>query len=241
MNPQVLPDRRRPPRLRAFTTLELLVAIGLVVVLLSILFPLAGSLGHSSREVRCLANLRQIAAYMNVYLAGHQQTYPYSFYENTEGKDRLFWATSLVKAADVADYGAFICPSVKDIHPYLKQNAAAGAAYISYGINRSGLAPSIADRNTRANTANLRQPHEILMAVDCDSRNQPGDGWYSAAPSQLREEFKNHTPLSTRHRGTLNALYCDGHAAPITETALLPAAVSSAPWFGGIYNPPPSP
>jgi len=58
----------------AFTLVELLVVIGIIVILVSILLPVISRSRESARRVACLSNLRQVYAAFNLYaMANHDQ------------------------------------------------------------------------------------------------------------------------------------------------------------------------
>lgn len=57
--------------LRAFTLVELLVVVTVIVMLLAVLLPALRQAGIVARRVRCQANLRQLALAWNMYLDGN--------------------------------------------------------------------------------------------------------------------------------------------------------------------------
>lgn len=63
---------------RAFTLVELLVVIAVIAVLFSVLLPALSGARQAARDVRCLNNLRQIAASVAAYRGDHR-AYPDGF------------------------------------------------------------------------------------------------------------------------------------------------------------------
>src|SRR3982751_5158122 len=61
--------QRRRRRLRAFTLVELLVVLGLIVVLLSLLLPAVGKARAAARSTTCLSNVRQLGTAWLMYTA----------------------------------------------------------------------------------------------------------------------------------------------------------------------------
>jgi prepilin-type N-terminal cleavage/methylation domain-containing protein/prepilin-type processing-associated H-X9-DG protein len=67
----------RPSRsLRAFTLVELLVAIGIIALLIAILMPAVARVRKRSRSVACKAQLQQIGDAFQMYLGQNRNKYP---------------------------------------------------------------------------------------------------------------------------------------------------------------------
>jgi prepilin-type N-terminal cleavage/methylation domain-containing protein len=64
-------------RRRAFTLVELLVVIGILVVLVALLLPAVTGARENARRVRCAANLHNMAVALRVY-AGENRGRPRS-------------------------------------------------------------------------------------------------------------------------------------------------------------------
>ncbi len=62
---------------RAFTLVELLVAIGVIAILLAILLPALAGVRGSARKTVTLSNLKQSHAAFDLYLARYDRTYPW--------------------------------------------------------------------------------------------------------------------------------------------------------------------
>jgi len=63
-------------RKRAFTLVELLVVIGIIVVLIAILMPVLGRAREHARQVKCASNIRQILCSMFMYASDNKGKLP---------------------------------------------------------------------------------------------------------------------------------------------------------------------
>jgi prepilin-type N-terminal cleavage/methylation domain-containing protein len=76
--------RRTGPRLRpGFTLVELLVAIGIIVVLLSLLLPTLGAARRQARATQCLSNLRQIGQGFRAYATDFNGAWPVAVHHHS--------------------------------------------------------------------------------------------------------------------------------------------------------------
>src|SRR5258708_37842657 len=73
---------------RGFTLVELLIVIGIIALLIGILLPMLGRARASSRQLKCLSNLRQIGivdqVYQNEWKGFHMPAY-YGWSQATGG------------------------------------------------------------------------------------------------------------------------------------------------------------
>jgi len=61
---------------RAFTLVELLVVVGIIVLLVAILFPVLAKANASAMAVQCKSNLRQIGVAVRLYLQDNRMRFP---------------------------------------------------------------------------------------------------------------------------------------------------------------------
>lgn len=89
MNTAASPRRAQP----GFTIVELLVAIGIVLVLAGLLFPVLGFARARARESACVAQLHQIGQAFEMYLSdyeAHRPSYLHQLYPGYVNDQRLF-------------------------------------------------------------------------------------------------------------------------------------------------------
>jgi len=78
-----IPSHRRtvrPPPVRAFTLLEILVVVGIIAVLMALLLPGLEKARESAVAVKCANNLRQIGAALSMYGNENHGAYPRTSY-----------------------------------------------------------------------------------------------------------------------------------------------------------------
>jgi prepilin-type N-terminal cleavage/methylation domain-containing protein/prepilin-type processing-associated H-X9-DG protein len=107
------------PEGKAFTLVELLVVIGIIAVLISILLPSLNKAKESAKRTQCLANLRQIGAFLNMYANSYKQRVPLGF----ESSGNSF-------AAEGNNYYLAIASSTPDPDP----NPPVKVRYIGLGL-----------------------------------------------------------------------------------------------------------
>jgi len=207
-----------PRRLRfiaAFSLVELLVAIAIVAVLAALLTPVVKAVVSSSRDTRCVSNLRQIGAAIHIYAADNGGKIP----PKSVAADRTTWQTKIQPYLNISQPGqlrkSFTCPSAK-VQP--------DAANPSDNRSTYGL--------TVYSTifTNLVQVADspVLLVVDMptaniDDRGPWNDGRTSAADRKEMFRHKNHTAQ--------NGVFTDGHVEsmkPSRAGVYLPEGSASA-------------
>jgi prepilin-type N-terminal cleavage/methylation domain-containing protein/prepilin-type processing-associated H-X9-DG protein len=73
-----------------FTLIELLVVIAIIGILAAMLFPVFARARESARKTQCLANVKNIAMGIQIYLTDYDATPPG---EHASGEEAVFWAT----------------------------------------------------------------------------------------------------------------------------------------------------
>ena len=62
---------------RGFTLIELISVIAIIALLAALLFPVVGRITDNADTTKCLSNLKQIGASINLYCAEHNNTLPF--------------------------------------------------------------------------------------------------------------------------------------------------------------------
>ncbi len=113
-------------RASGFTLVELLVVISIIAILLGILIPALGIARDTAKNLKCLANLGQLAKGWNSYLAENRGVFPVHVYDNEEADAVL----GVVYDYMPMDWGGvhhqsrnnpFVTPE-RPINPYLSLN-----------------------------------------------------------------------------------------------------------------------
>lgn len=215
---------------RGFTLIELLVVIAIIGILAGILFPVFARVRESGRKVSCASNLKQIGIAHRMYLQDYDSilmplvqaptTAPRALLEPYD-KSRQLW----------------VCPS--DTDPGVRKMTD-DAEIVSYQFN-SRLATTPAQAASGGNPAvaldlqmlsQIKSPSLVVLTHDSD----PGEGGWTegntwdngkttdwphkratcinsgggADPSPCGTE-SYLLPFHSRHNGSLNVLYLDGH------------------------------
>ena len=95
-------------RREGFTLIELLVVIAIIAILAAMLFPVFARARESARKIQCLANVKNIATAVQMYLTDYDRFWPgqhdTTMLEALSGVTGLTWCTRFPNAA--MSYGA---------------------------------------------------------------------------------------------------------------------------------------
>lgn len=214
---------------RAFTLVELLTVIAIVAVLAGLTLSGLGQIRASARTSKCTNNLRQIGAAFQLYAADNRGLYPAARYresaaaanKNPSGdnwqREISRYLTLDSSVGDIKKAGEAInvahCPSYDRLFPDLAALIDTPYKAAGYGmnVNISGV-PVNSAYDTRFPVATISTPAATVLVgdsadyhidikgatwpLDPNNPNRP-DGYASGAP--------------TRHEGSANYLFCDGH------------------------------
>lgn len=224
-------DFRRSVRPAAFTLLEILLVVAIAGVLAALLLPALGKMKSSGNRLKCLANLRQIGAAFSQYAADHDgrvvKARDYSgWVEGPDGGWPESWVSNLspyltdgrkYEGTPETTSRAFQCPEGKDA----EWNATSYLANIFLGGFRDpelGVRLELPDLYNPRRLANCVQPSKCVIVADGNPVTQgflEFEIWNKEALGQL----------ATRHEGTANLLFADGHVENCRPGQLTPDQV----------------
>lgn len=198
---------------KAFTIIELLAVIAIIVILAGILFPVFASARDRARATTCLSNLKQLGIASQMYIQAYDGLYMPHDYRTGE-----FWFGK-VEGQQVQIEESLLYPFLKNGHIQRCPNFSGvfkfGGATAGYGYNYGYLtenwtAPGIAE-------GKLKRPADVVVFGDSASYE------YWVDPPRVAESFGLFPPSSTiqfnspssqfRHSGRTNLVFADGHAA----------------------------
>lgn len=220
--------RAVPSKCRGFTLVELLVAIGIIAVLISLLLPALNRAREQAKSVRCLGNLRQLAQAAAVYASANDEHYPISYYAVSSWEwdfkklangtivPGILWSGQTV-------LGVMQCPS------YDRPSTTISDPYTGYNYNTSYIGGGVRE------VTPLGRPHVSPVRVDMVHRPTEvalfGDGQYTNGTNKYMRapvllagtNIGDGAGLAQRAAGTqgfrhltrTNVVYCDGHAESV--------------------------
>lgn len=195
---------------RAFTLIEILVVIAIIVLLAAILIPSLNSAIESAKATKDLSNLRQIGALMQAYL---------------NDKDGILPAIDTAPGIGTNGpppipviYPKYVATKKVFQSPFDKRTGSEGDnAPVSYGINVNmyTASPGIAGNTTRI----VSTSSTILMAPNYNGNPGVGVSWTgvaTAVPNLAAGGGVGMTTGTHKSGRQINALFCDLHVETMT-------------------------
>lgn len=177
---------QRKSRLNAFTLVEILVVLAVVVVLAAILFPVFNRVREQGRATTCRSNLKQLATAVQLYAQDNNGRIPFLFDEN-------ILASYLGNVANAKNM--FFCPSQTQPDNVWSYNQNEDVADFSIALN-------IGKPQDR-----ILKPSQTWLQTD--GVDYPsGDGPHSAF---IKPAQGSPCLFSTWHSGGANYSFVDGH------------------------------
>jgi len=225
-------------RRHAFTLVELLVVIGIIALLISILLPSLSAAREQGNAVKCLSNVRQLAAAFIMYTNENKGKLPYPTASKGAGPritDWIYWqAGRNIGDSTVCRYlgtnpaEVLRCPSDSWQDRPLNGNSATDGPYLySYSGNTWLLARTTAPfANTAVPIGSVKKSTEKVIVGEEDEHTIDDGNWVIANGSgnnlAIRHERTRFLPddgsnwtNNLEKRGNVGML--DGHAEYISR------------------------
>lgn len=221
---------------RHFTLIELLIVIGIIAILMTMLLPALRKAKEITMRATCANNERQLFLGWTNYCDNYNEYMPVvnnTFWGHAPTgswnwqrimKDELSPATKLdsVNAYFVVPGGYLDCPVSPD---YTGVNRSFSITFCNYGMNYWGIGGSdLWAPKKYVKLSDIRSPSEQIGFGDSGDKETKGAASYHPHLGSVRFPHINMS----------NALFCDGHVAPIniswTQGEYWSNRFEKAPW-----------
>lgn len=212
-----------------FTLVELLVVIAIIIILAAVLFPVFAKARESAQKTRCLNNLKQMAAAIEMYEDDYGAAImPYATKPNFWGyywQDLLDPYIQQLKNAVGGTYTGqgelLTCPSAP------KEAAVGGKGWMvgkTYGYNIY--------LNSRIRVSQVKYPAVTLRLAECSNQNPDlpphpidnpywGGSWFAPLPDGASAGYQFEIFAPGWHNGMSTVLWVDGHVSIITRQRVM--------------------
>lgn len=210
-----------------FTLIELLVVIAILAILAALLLPVISRAKEKAHKTQCISNLHQLGIGLGSFVADNNAYPPYHGPITPNGPWEGSWASKLQSevgsSKPIREFlftGIWRCPSASKVIPWSGDGK---EPFCSYGYNASGVALgkgsnsfgldgvrnipiAIAKRASAAPAveSSVAVPAEMMAIGDCVEGMLLLRRWYIPQVDKFGLG-------STRHQGSINVLFCDGH------------------------------
>ena len=214
--------------LRAFTLVELLVVIGIILILASLLFPAFSKIQDNANATKCASNLRQIGIAMFSFAGDNGGLFPCSgntiSYTGTDGTTKQGpWTKQLEKYLGTSylvnnptKTSVFTCPTTSILYPNMKYFSYFNGAHAAY-FDYSQAQPTTTMVFAPLRQALIQFPSKHILAGDIASNAFPGSPPTGDAD---KDDFSSSGGgpaftgnVAKMHGGKSNILFADGHVA----------------------------
>lgn len=201
-----------------FNLIELLTVIAIIAVLAALLLPAISRAKQKAHKAACISNVRQLGVGLQGFVT-ENNTYPAYYGPTTsDGPWEGSWAsqiqTEVSGSKPIREFiwtGVWRCPSAPKVIPLAEER------FVAYGYNAFGVG-----LGGGTNSFGLDRVRNVSFERHIGEAPIAESG--VAIPSEMmaigdsldgmlifRRFYNNWGQALTRHQGTINVLFCDGH------------------------------
>lgn len=238
--------KKKVKMVRNFTLIELMIVITIITILVSIFLPALNSVKRKGEMVYCLSNMKQQGYAFQYYIDDYNGYYPNYEYSFLPPHYNCVWNGFFI-LNKYAVKETFICPSLRpdsnypqdniNTITYAMKNSGYGIAYNTAGSGRfrRGINNTAtgATSGTYLHISDVRHSSKMYFVMDSVviTTQEPigKSGRYRLSHTRSTLDSVGN-PDGERHRGNLNILYADSHAASKKVDIVDPYIIIGSGW-----------
>jgi prepilin-type N-terminal cleavage/methylation domain-containing protein/prepilin-type processing-associated H-X9-DG protein len=222
---------------RGFTLIELLVVIAIIAILAAILFPVFAQAREKARSISCLSNLKQTGTALVMYVQDYDESFPINIYLALQGTSPCTMSAMQEIQPYQKNSQVMICPSDGTKLDFVVGMSVIGlpapcvstppVSVVSYQPNYALIDDGDPNPLFPGETG---RPVKSMAEIEYPAETSAWSDATVTLPGGTAQFGLFNSPIQTRHTGTVNAAWADGHAKSVHTR---PALDSSGVQLGG--------
>lgn len=223
-----------PPSTRAFTLLEILAVVAVVLILAALVFPAVGKFIEKANGTKCLANLKTIGSASAAYSGDHNGDFPPAGV-GVIFAPYIFPYLGRIPWVGEANFmsSPLICPGARTSDPDASQRHRGiytlptedpeTGKRVSYGLSyaQNVYAPGNGNNAGVPKRVLAEMPSQMMLYMDME-------GHYIVTVNGFTETRKRW--LLNRHAGRVNAVFADGSVRTLNFEDIPPSNPTGSPY-----------